>query len=118
MSLAAAGAPWLSALPAPVAAAFSLAAATIGVVAALRFLRPGFRRVALRESGWTLVDATGASHEATLAAHARLGHWLALDFRLRHRRRFRLLIGPDNAPADTRRRLVVLLARTEIAQPG
>jgi hypothetical protein len=118
MSLAAAAAPWLSDLPVAPCLLLSLAAATGGVIGAGRFLQPRFRRIALQESGWTLVDATGIEHAATLASHVRLGDWLALDFRLRHRRRFRLLIGPDNAPADTRRRLVVLLARTEIAQPG
>jgi hypothetical protein len=71
----------------------------------------------LRESGWTLVDAAGVEHPAALAAHARLGGWLSLDFRTRHRRRWRLLIGPDNAPAETRRRLTVLLLRAEIARP-
>ncbi|HVT33782.1 MAG TPA: hypothetical protein VHE32_14120 [Rhodanobacteraceae bacterium] len=118
MSLAAAAAPWLSDLPGAACPALSFAAIALGFAAAGRFLRPPFRRVAWREAGWTLVDAVGEPHAATLASHARFGGWLALDFRTRHRRRFRMLIGPDNMPAELRRRLTVLLARAEIAQPG
>ncbi|HVV97813.1 MAG TPA: hypothetical protein VHC92_11785 [Rhodanobacteraceae bacterium] len=118
MSLAAAAAPWLSALPLTARFALSFAAIAAGFAGATQFLRPRFQRIALQESGWTLVDATGVEHAATLASHARLGDWLSLDFRLGRRRRFRLLLGPDNAPAEIRRRLVVLLARAEISQPA
>jgi hypothetical protein len=118
MSLVAAVAPWFSELPPALRVVLSLTAAAGGVMAAGRCVQPRFRRIALQESGWMLVDATDVEHAATLASHARLGDWLALDFRLRHRRRFRLLIGPDNVPAETRRRLAVLLARAEIARPG
>ena len=109
------------------------------VGSAVRLAKLGFKAIASTSSGaaWAmgkedgelsrdevlahlrmLVDATDVEHAATLASHARLGDWLALDFRLRHRRRFRLLIGPDNVPAETRRRLAVLLARAEIGRPG
>ncbi len=77
-----------------------------------------FRRIALRASGWTLVDAAGVEHTANLVAHVRLGTWLVLDFRSANRHRFRAVLGPDNIDADTRRRLILLLSRAEVAQAG
>ena len=55
---------------------------------------------------------------ANLVAHVRLGSWVVLDFRGTGRRRFRAVLGPDNIDADTRRRLILLLSRAEVAQAG
>jgi hypothetical protein len=41
-----------------------------------------------------------------------------LDFRSDARRRFRALVGPGNADAETRRRLILLLSRAEVVQTG
>jgi hypothetical protein len=113
-----ASAPWFSAASIPVQAALSLAATVYGIVALRRFVRADFRRIAYRAAGWTLVDRTGTECPATLASHARYGAWIAFDFRLDGRKRFRALVGPGNADAETRRRLILLLSRAEVVQTG
>ena len=116
--VAAALAPWLSALPFAAKVALSFAVLTSGFGANRRFMQTAFRRIAYRASGWLLVDDSNAEHAATLSSHARYGAWIALDFRLDGRGRFRALVGPDNADAETRRRLILLLARAEVVQTG
>jgi hypothetical protein len=112
---AALAAPWLSALPFAIALGISAAAGAIGILSLHRFLRPPFRRIAYRASGWILVDANGVEKSALLRLHARLGAWISLDFELDRRRRFRAMLGPDNLDAETRRRLVLMLARADVA---
>lgn len=119
VSIAAVLAPWFSSLSLPLCAALSLAALALGGAAIRRFLHPPFLRIALRSSGWLLIDASGREHPARLASHARLGAFLSLDFRpASGRRRFRALLAPDNTDADTRRRLVPMLARGEVLRAG
>jgi hypothetical protein len=115
---AAAASPWLSAMPIAANAAISIAATAYGVAALRRFARRGFRRIAHRAAGWALVDGDGVEHAAALASHARYGAWFSLDFRLDRGRRVRVLIGPCNTDAETRRRLILLLSRAEVLQPG
>lgn len=116
--VAAAMAPWLSALPFVARIGVSLAALAFGAVAVRRFARQRFRRIAYRASGWVLVDDAGAERAAALSSHARHGAWIALDFQLDGRNRFHALIGPGNSDAETRRRLTVLLSRAEVVQTG
>jgi hypothetical protein len=116
--LAAATAPWLSAAAPRAKAAVSVAAFGYGVIALRRFARTRFVRIAYGARGWVLVDEAGAERAADLGAHSRYGHWIALDFRLDRKRRFRALVGPGNADADTRRRLILLLSRAEVVQPA
>lgn len=104
-------APWLTDLPRSVVASSSVAALAFGAAALWRHAHPRFRRAAWRESGWTLVDREQGEHAAVLESHARLGALLALGFRTGPRARFRFLLAPDNLDADTRRRLILLLAR-------
>jgi len=115
--VAASIAPWQSALPTGVRVVASLAALAMGVVALGRFVSPRFERVAYGAIGWTLAVANADAKAAELVAHRRLGAWLALDFREGGGRRFRVILGPDNSDADTRRRLALMLARAEIARP-
>jgi toxin CptA len=115
--VAAASAPWFCALPIYVKAVVSIAAAAYGIVALRRFVRAGFVRITYRAAGWMLVDTTGTEHAADIASHARYGQWIALDFHV-SRRRFRALVGPGNADAETRRRLILLLSRAEVVQPA
>jgi len=103
-------------LPLPARTSIAAAAIAAGIVFLPRFLRPRFRRIAYRSSGWTGVDRAGEESLLALRAHVRLGAWLALDFEATGRRRFRAILGPDNLDAETRRRLIVLLARAEIAR--
>jgi hypothetical protein len=118
MVVAAASAPWLSAAPLVARAVVSVAAAAYGIVALRRFVRSAFARIAFRASGWVLVDGAGIEHAATLASFARYGAWIALDFRLDRGGRFRALVGPGNSDAEARRRLILLLSRAEVVQPG
>jgi hypothetical protein len=110
--------PWLSGVSWRLGVVLSLAALIGGLVAVKRFSTTDVRRIAYQASGWKLVDAAGAEHSAELLSHALFGKWVALDFRSASRRRSRALLGPDNADAETRRRLILLLARAEVAQAG
>lgn len=115
---AAIAAPWFSALPFAARIALSVVACAAGAISLRRFLRTPFRRIAYRVSGWTLLDFNDREHAALLRSHARLGAWISLDFQLDRSRRFRAVLGPDNLDAETRRRLVLLLARAEVAHAG
>jgi len=111
----AAAAPWLSSLPVIACAAVSLIALAAGAQALRQHARPRFVRVAWRASGWSLVDRAGNEHAALLVSHAHLGALLALGFRDGVRSYFRIVLAPDNLDAQTRRRLILLLARAEVA---
>jgi toxin CptA len=116
MTLAAAISPWLSALSPQVAMPLMILAFAFGGTAIRAFSRPPFVRIALRESGWSLVGRGGGEREAVLQSQARLGPWVLLAFRYAAGSRFRVVLGPDNLDAVTRRRLILLLARAEIVQ--
>lgn len=118
VALLAALAPWSSGAPFALRIALSLAAVVGAAFALRRHRNPPFRRVVHRASGWHLVDREGCEHAATLRAHRSLGALLVLDWRYATRTHFRVLIAPDNLDADTRRRLVLLLARGEPADAG
>ena len=108
-------APWFSALPFAARIALSVVVCAAGAISLRRFLRPSFRRIAYRVSGWTVLDANDREYAALLRSHVCLGAWISLDFQLDRSRRFRAVLGPDNVDAETRRRLVLLLARAEVA---
>src|SRR6201995_3189321 len=57
--VAAALAPWLSALPFAAKVVLSFAVLTSGLAANRRFMQTAFRRIAYRASGWSLVDDSG-----------------------------------------------------------
>jgi len=116
VALAAGLAPWSSGAPLALRMVLSLCAFAGTAAALRRYCAPPFRRIVRRASGWRLVDRDGREHAAILRAHRRLGAWLALDWRCTPRARFRVLVTPDNLDADTRRRLVLLLARGEPPQ--
>lgn len=111
----AAVAPWLSALPAVACAAVSLAVLAAAARALHQHTRPRFVRVAWRASGWSLIDRAGNERAALLVSQAHLGALLALGFREGPRNRFRIVLAPDNLDRQTRRRLILLLARAEVA---
>ncbi len=112
--VAAACAPWLSGLPWLACAALSLAASAFGAHALHRFWNPRFHRIAYRASGWLVLDAHDTEHAAVLESHAHLGISLALGFRTGPRSRQRVVLTPDNLDVQSRRRLVLMLARAEI----
>ena len=110
-------APWRTDLPVTARVVASLAVFLVGVVSLRRFVRTRAMRIAFGASGWTLAGAEGDPEPVDLVAHRLLGAWLSLDFRTASRRRVRVVLGPDNCDADTRRRLALMLARAEIARP-
>lgn len=104
-------APWLTKLPLPASLASSVLVLACGTAGWRRYWHPRFRRVAWRESGWTLVDRTHGEQAAVLETHARLGPLLTLVFRHGPRARFHVVLTADNLDAEARRRLVLLLLR-------
>ncbi|MBA8885283.1 hypothetical protein [Dokdonella fugitiva] len=118
VALAAGLAPWASAAPLALRIALSALALGGAAIALHRYRAPAFRRIVCGASGWRLVDRDGREHAAVLHAHRRLGSLLALDWRCAPRSHFRVLVTPDNLDADTRRRLVLLLARDEPPETG
>lgn len=113
VALVAAAAPWASAAPTALRIALSFLAVAVAVAAARAYLAPRFRRIAHGAAGWRLVDAGGREQAALLVAHRRLGAAVMLDFRIGVRARFRVLLLPDNLDHETRRRLLLVLARGE-----
>jgi hypothetical protein len=111
-------APFLTDLPNVVALGASVAPPLVVLVAVRRFLHARIRRIARDATGWKLVDAGGTVHPCALVAETRFAHWLALDFRIDGGARFRAIVGPDNLDRDTRRRLLLRLARGEVARAG
>ena len=108
-------APWLTGLPWWLRVLLSLAALTFACHSFPRFMRPPFRRIAWRASGWTLVDTAGNEQAADLRRHNRFGAWLVvLDFVHGPGAHFHAVIAPDNLDADTRRRLILLLRRADV----
>ena len=114
MAVAAVLAVCASALPPAARGALALAAIGLAARALHAHLHPPFQRIAWRAAGWRLIDAAGQEQAALLLGHARIGGLLALDFRHGARARFRPLLLPDNLDAETRRRLILTLARGEV----
>lgn len=100
----------------PACVALSSAVVAYGAYALYRFWNPRFQRVAYRASGWLLLDAQGTDHPAILQSHAHHGRVLALGFRVGPRELLRVVLTPDNLDTDSRRRLILMLARAEIVQ--
>ena len=111
-------APFLTEIPLAAALAASTVPTPLAIAAVRRFLRPRFRRIARDATGWKLVDADGNAHACDLVADIRFAHLVALDFRIDGGGRFRAIVGPDNLDRDTLRRLVLRLARGEVARAG
>jgi hypothetical protein len=105
--------PWLSSLPPGACAALSALVVGSASGALARFVRPAFVRISHGAAGWTLLDHERGEHPALLVGHRRLGSMLVLDWRHGQRAHFRAVFMPGNLDAETRRRLVLLLARGE-----
>lgn len=109
-------APFLSGLPLAMRVGLALLALAAGVASLARFVRPRLRRITHGEAGWRLLGDEGL-HEATLVSHARIGAFVAVSWQLAGGGRRHAVLAPDNVDADTRRRMVLLLARAGPA-PG
>lgn len=107
-------APLLSGLPGALRAVLALLGAGAGVAALARFLRPRLRRIVHGATGWQLVG-DDAAHEATLVSHARIGAFIALSWRIAGGGSRHAVLAPDNLDAQTRRRMLLLLARADAA---
>lgn len=92
-----------------------LAAVVAGSAAGLHgFLRAPVRRIAWRESQWLLTGRDGVERAASLRSCRRLGSLLVLGFRDGDRRMFHAVLWRDNIDAESRRRLLLTLARGEV----
>ncbi|SFN07191.1 hypothetical protein [Dokdonella immobilis] len=78
--------------------------------AAWRFADCPVVRMAHGEAGWILVDRSGNEEAVELAHHIRRGVLLVLAFAAGTRRPRRFVLAPDNLDAETRRRLLLVLA--------
>ncbi|HZP65614.1 MAG TPA: hypothetical protein VFB32_04840 [Rudaea sp.] len=89
------------------------------IFALRRFLRPRFVRAQWRSDGpWRLVDTQDRIEPADLHEAVALGPLIVLDLALARRRRFRVVLLPDNAPFELRRRLRVRLAGNFVPKPA
>jgi hypothetical protein len=86
-----------------------LAAAYAGY-AAKTFSTSSIRRIAHGEAGWLLVDRNGDEQAVELRHHVRRGNLLVLEFSASAQRVRRFVLTPDNIDAETRRRLLLVLA--------
>jgi hypothetical protein len=67
-------------------------------------------RMAHGEAGWILFDGSGNEEVVELDHHIRRGFLVVLAFGTGTRRLRRFVLAPDNLDADTRRRLLLVLA--------
>ena len=109
-------APLLSGVSLAMRVGLALLALVTGVASLARFLRPRLRRIVHGASGWQLL-ADDTLQEATVVSHARLGSFVAVSWQLERGGRRHAVLAPDNVDAETRRRMVLLLARAGSA-PG
>lgn len=117
-------APLLSGLPLAVRVGLALLALVAGLASLARFLRPRLCTITHGAAGWQLL-AGDTLHGATLVSHARLGAFVAVSWQLEGGGRRHAVLAPDNVDADTRRRVVLLLARggsapdrVQVVRPG
>jgi len=118
IAVAASLAPWFSSLPPGACVGLSVLVLAFASGSLARFARPGFVRISHGAAGWILFDDQRVEHPALLVQHRRLGAMLVLDWRHDRHTHFRAVFTPDNLNVETRRRLVVLLARCEPTQPA
>lgn len=80
-------------------------------VEARRLMRSAWLRAGWQDTGeWRLLGADGTEHRAELASARVLGRWIVLRLRREHGRAAALVLGPDNAGGDLRRRLRMRLS--------
>jgi hypothetical protein len=103
-------APLLSGLPLAIRVGLALLALATGLASLARFLRPRLRGIAHGATGWQLL-ADDTLQAATVVSHARLGAFVAVSWQLERGGRRHAVLAPDNVDAETRRRMVLLLAR-------
>jgi hypothetical protein len=101
----------LAALPWAVRGPLALVALALGARSLRRFLRTPVDRVALGESGWLVYRNHDDGQPATLRAHARIGPLQSIEFERADGLRIALVLTPDNLDRETRRRLHLVLAR-------
>lgn len=106
----------LSGIPLIAKPFFALAAAGYGCWALYRHLKSGIVRVARGESGWLVVDASGAERAVELIDHVRRGFLLVLSFRQERVRNRFMVLSPDNSDAELRRRLILILATSNVGR--
>jgi toxin CptA len=82
------------------------------------FLYPRCRHLFWHAAGhWRVHDAGGQEHVAELRHASVVGGLIVLSFRAPSFGKVSIVLLPDNSDAETRRRLRVRLARTEVNEP-
>lgn len=82
-----------------------------GAIEVRRFQRSAWLRAGWQGSGeWRLLGADGTEHRAELASARVLGRWIVLRLRRERGCAAALVLGPDNAGGDLRRRLRMRLS--------
>lgn len=105
ISLATSALPWGYALPA------GISIAVLAVCAIQRYRNPPYVAISHDQTGWQLRDRAGDWVSVTLRNHGQLGSWVILDFATPSGR-WNSLLTSDVIDADTRRRLLLVLAAT------
>ena len=93
-----------------------LAASASGVHALGRYAHPRYARASGQGGEWVLIDAQDRSYAATLHGHRRIGAFVQVAWEVAGSRFTHLLVA-DNSDADTRRRLLLVLAHGSAAVP-
>lgn len=104
-SLAISALPWWYSSPA------SASVLVLAAYAIQRYRRPRYVAINHDQTGWQLQDRAGDWTAVTLRDHGQLGSWVILDFSTATGRWSNLLTS-DSIDADTRRRLLLVLAAT------
>lgn len=95
--------------------ALAITACVYATLTARTFLRPPCRRLLWHQAGhWRVADAGDQEHVAELRNAFVLGGLVMLSFRVASIGALSIPLLPDNCDADTRRRLRVRLARTQV----
>ncbi len=90
------------------------AGVSISVLAASAFQRyrnPPYEAISHDQTGWQLRDRAGDWVSVTLRSYGQLGSWVILDFAAPSGR-WNSLLASDVIDAETRRRLLLVLAAT------
>ena len=101
----------LSALPWWLAVLAGASVLVLATFAIARYRQPRYVAVSHDQTGWQLRDRVGDWSTAGLRHHAQLGSWVILDFTTATGR-WSSLLTSDSIDADSRRRLLLVLAAT------
>lgn len=101
----------ISALPWGYSMSAGISITVLAVFAIQRYRNPNYVAISHDQTGWQLRDRAGEWVAVMLRNHGQLGSWVILDFTTPSGR-WNSLLTSDVIDADTRRRLLLVLAAT------